>query len=164
MKITDLIKKDSVKLLTSRKSATFATIHPTTVATVADDENEIYIQEDSQPKVPSDEELDKYCWPNSEAFNTHEIAVSFARSAMISKRLNEKDTEHVIDLLIKRDRELLDMAYCFECLHLRGYGKGPWSCANSIKAEVDLKKTEVLVPRDWPYRLQRCPRFKPMLT
>jgi len=76
----------------------------------------------------------------------------------------DNETDHVISLLIKRYFKLSDMTYCFECIHQRGYGKGPWSCANAIKAEVDLKKNEVLVPRDWPYQLQRCPGFKPMLT
>ena len=113
---------------------------------------------------PTYHEQDRYCWPYSNAFNTHEIDISYVRRPFIREKLDDNETDRVIDLLIKRDRELLDMTYCFECIHLRGNGKGPWSCANAIQAEVDLKKTEVLVSRDWPYQLQRCPGFKPMLT
>ena len=67
------------------------------------------------------------------------------------------------DRLIARDRERLDMTYCFECHHLEGYGSGPWRCTNAIRAEVNCSKKVSLVPRDWPWMQMRCFGFSGLL-
>ena len=162
MKITDLIKKNTLRNIHPATPATFATQEPNvaTVATVArgDDQNC-----KSNNPVESNQELladDSYCWPNSIAFNSHEIALTTERLRSLKSRLSEDDAERMADRLIARDRERLDMTYCFECHHLEGYGSGPWRCTNAITAEVNCSKKISSVPRDWPWILMRCFGFR----
>jgi hypothetical protein len=104
-----------------------------------------------------------YCWPHSSAFNSVEVKLTLERLRFLGNRLSEDDAERMADLLIKRDREMLDMTYCFECHHLEGFGSGPWRCNNAIEAEVNISKKISSVPRDWPWMLMRCFGFRGLL-
>lgn len=162
MKITALIKKNALRNISTATPATFATHEPNvaTVATVAkgDDQKSKF----NDPFESKHESLadDSYCWPNSSAFNSHEIALTTERLRFLRSRLSEDDAERMADRLIARDRERLDMTYCFECHHLEGYGSGPWRCTNAIRAEVNCSKKVSSVPRDWPWMLMRCFGFR----
>jgi len=165
MKITDLIKKNALRNIPPATPATFATQKPTvaSVAPVAkgDDENSKFnnpIEPKQQPQID-----DSYCWPNSDAFNSYEILLTTERLRFLRSRLNEDDAERMADRLIARDREKLDMTYCFECNHLEGFGSGPWRCTNAIRAEVNRSKKVSSVPRDWPWMLMHCFGFRGLL-
>ena len=165
MKITDLIKKNTLRQIHPATAATPATFHlhkedVATVATVAkgSDQNSIKnIRIDPDKKTT---EYDSYCWPNSSAFNSGEVKLTLDRLRFLRSRLSEGDADRMADLLIERDRERLDTTYCFECNHLEGHGSGPWRCNNAIKAEVNFSKKISLVPRDWPWMMMRCFGFK----
>ena len=168
MKITDLIKKNTLRNIHPATPATPATfgLHKEAVATVAtvakgSDQNSrinIRIESDKKPT-----EYDSYCWPNSSAFNSVEVKLTLERLRFLGSRLSEDDAERMADRLIARERERLDMTYCFECHHLEGHGSGPWRCNNAIKAEVNFSKKISLVPRDWPWMMMRCFGFKSVL-
>ena len=161
MKITDLIKKNTLRQIHPATAATPATFHlhkedVATVATVAkgsDQNSRINIRIDPDKKTT---EYDSYCWPNSSAFNSVEVKLTLERLRFLGSRLSEDDAERMADRLIARDRERLDMTYCFECNHLEGHRSGPWRCNNAIKAEVNISKKISSVPRDWPWMLMRC--------
>jgi len=168
MKITDLIKKNTLRNIHPATPATPATfeLHKEAVATVAtvakgsDQNSRINIQIESDKKPT---EYDSYCWPNSSAFNSGELKLTVERLRFLGSRLSEDNAERMADLLIERDREKLDMTYCFECHHLEGHGSGPWRCNNAIEAEVNISKKISSVPRDWPWMLMRCFGFKSVL-
>ena len=165
MKITDLIKKNTLRNIHPATPATFD-LHREAVATVAtvakgSDQNSrinIRIESDKKPT-----EYDSYCWPNTSAFNSGEVTLTLERLRFLRSRLSEVDAGRMADLLIERDREMLDMTYCFECHHLEGHGSGPWRCNNAIKAEVNISKKISSVPRDWPWILMRCFGFRGLL-
>ena len=146
--------------------ATFA-LHKEAVANVAnvakgsDQNSRISIRIESDKK-PSD--YDRYFWPNTSAFNSGEVKLTVERLRFLGSRLSEGDADRMADLLIERDREMLDMTYCFECHHLEGFGSGPWRCNNAITAEVNFSKKISSVPRDWPWILMRCFGFKSVLN
>ena len=168
MKITDLIKKNTLRQIHPATAATPATFHlhkedVATVATVAkgSDQNSIKnIRIDPDKKTT---EYDSYCWPNSSAFNSVEVKLTLERLRFLGSRLSEDDAERMADRLIARDRQRLDMIYCFECHHLEGFGSGPWRCNNAIEAEVNISKKISSVPRDWPWMLMRCFGFRGLL-
>jgi hypothetical protein len=162
MKITALIKKNALRNISTATPATFATheLNVATVATVAkgdDQKSKFNDQFESKHESLAD---DSYCWPNSSPFNSHEIALTTERLRFLTSRLSEDDAERMADRLIARDRERLDMNYCFECHHLEGFGSGPWRCTNAIRAEVNCSKRVSSVPRDWPWMLMRCFGFR----
>jgi hypothetical protein len=168
MKITDLIKKNTLRNIhpaTPATPATFA-LHKEGVANVANvakgsDQNSIINIRIESDKKPA--EYDRYCWPNTSAFNSGEVTLTLERLRFLRSRLSEDDAERMADLLVARDRERLDMTYCFECHHLEGHGSGPWRCTNAIKAEVNISKKISSVPRDWPWMLMRCFGFRGLL-
>ena len=168
MKITDLIKKNTLRSIHPATPATPATfdLHKEAVATVAtvakgSDQNSIInIRIDPDKKTT---EYDSYCWPNSSAFNSVEVKLTLERLRFLGSRLSEDDAERMADRLIARDRQRLDMIYCFECHHLEGFGSGPWRCNNAIEAEVNISKKISSVPRDWPWMLMRCFGFRGLL-
>jgi len=168
MKITDLIKKNTLRNIHPATPATPATfdLHKEAVATVAtvakgsDQNSRINIRIESDKNST---EYDSYCWPNTNAFNSGEVTLTLERLRFLGSRLSEDDAERMADRLIARDREMLDMTYCFECHHLEGYGSGPWRCTNAVNAEVNCSKKVNSVPRDWPFTLMRCFGFSGLL-
>lgn len=168
MKITDLIKKNTLRNISPATHATHATLdlHDGAVANVAtvakerDQESTIDIQIDPDRKSI---DYDSYCWPNSSAFNSREVKLTLERLRFLRSRLSEEDSERMADRLIERDRQRLDMTYCFECNHLEGHGSGPWRCNNAIEAEVNVSKKISSVPMDWPWTLMRCFGYRNLL-
>ena len=168
MKITDLIKKNTLRNIHPATPATPATLDldkeaVATVATVAkgsDQDSRIKIRIDPDKKTT---DYDNFCWPNSSAFNSVEVKLTLERLRFLGSRLSEDDAERMADRLIARDRQRLDMIYCFECHHLEGFGSGPWRCNNAIEAEVNISKKISSVPRDWPWMLMRCFGFRGLL-
>jgi hypothetical protein len=168
MKITDLIKKNTLRNIRPATPATPATLDldkeaVATVATVAkgsDQDSRIKIRIDPDKKTT---DYDNFCWPNSSAFNSVEVKLTLERLRFLGSRLSEDDAERMADRLIARDRQRLDMIYCFECHHLEGFGSGPWRCNNAIEAEVNISKKISSVPRDWPWMLMRCFGFRGLL-
>ncbi len=168
MKITDLIKKNTLRNIHPATPATPATLDldkeaVATVATVAkgsDQDSRINIRIDPDKKTT---DYDNFCWPNSSAFNSGELKLTVERLRFLGSRLSEDNADRMADLLIKRDREMLDMIYCFECHYLEGFGSGPWRCNNAIEAEVNISTKISSVPRDWPWMLMRCFGFKSVL-
>ena len=162
MKITDLIKKNTLRNIHPATPAIFG-LHKEAVATVArgsDQNSTINIRIDPDKKTT---EYDSYCWPNSSAFNSVEVKLTLERLRFLGSRLSEDDAERMADRLIARDRQRLDMIYCFECHHLEGFGSGPLRCNNAIEAEVNISKKISSVPRDWPWMLMRCFGFSSLL-
>ena len=168
MKITDLIKKNTLRNIHPATPATPATfdLHKEAVATVANVAKGSDQNSRTNIRIESDKkhtEYDSYCWPNTSAFNSGEVTLTLERLRFLGSRLSEDDTERMADLLIERDREMLDMTYCFECHHLEGFGSGPWRCNNAIEAEVNISKKISSVPRDWPWMMMRCFGFNSVL-
>ena len=168
MKITDLIKKNTLRNIHPATPATPATfdLHKEAVATVANVAKGSDQNSRTNIRIESDKkhtEYDSYCWPNTSAFKSGEVTLTLERLRFLGSRLSEDDTERMADLLIERDREMLDMTYCFECHHLEGFGSGPWRCNNAIEAEVNISKKISSVPRDWPWMMMRCFGFNSVL-
>ena len=100
MKITDLIKKNTLRNIHPATPATPATfgLHKEAVATVAtvakgSDQNSrinIRIESDKKPT-----EYDSYCWPNSSAFNSGEVRLTLERLRFLGSRLSEGDADEV---------------------------------------------------------------------
>lgn len=165
MKITDLIQKNTFRGHATATPSTVATQNSivANVAGVAEGASKDIAYPVLELLEKEGLDPDRNSWPHTAAYNRSEIAVSIKRLRFLRSRLNEDEAQKVIDLLISRDRKRLDMSFCFECTSLEGYGAGPWKCTNAIRAEVHFSQKESLIPRDWPYKLQRCPGFKGIL-
>ena len=114
MKITDLIKKNTLRNIHPATPATPATfdLHKEAVATVANVAKGSDQNSRTNIRIESDKkhtEYDSYCWPNTSAFNSGEVTLTLERLRFLGSRLSEDDTERMADLLIERDREMLDM-------------------------------------------------------
>ena len=97
------------------------------------------------------EDLDRWCWPMSEAMNGREIDLMIARSNLFSDRgMRTDDAERLADVLVNRDREMDDRRLCMECAHLSGRRCSASAIAGAGQNVVAL----VQLP-------QRCPAFKP---
>ena len=90
-----------------------------------------------------------------DAMTDEEIERAFKRHQIFFKLRNVNE---LIDTLLKRDREELDMIMCVECSHI-GKSNSGWQCSNAIKAEVSTNPKDHL-PRQFVFMLQRCPGFK----
>ena len=92
MKITDLIKKNTLRNIRAATPATPATfaLHKEAVANVANlanvakgsDQNNIINIRIESDKKPT--EYDSYCWPNSSAFNSVEVKLTLERLSDVS--------------------------------------------------------------------------------
>ena len=90
-----------------------------------------------------------------DAMTDEEIDRASKRHQIFAKLRN---CDELIDTLLKRDREELDMIMCVECAHI-GKSKNGWQCSNAIKAQVSTNPKDH-VPRTFVFMLQRCPGFK----
>ena len=106
----------------------------------------------ADPAPASD--LDRWCWPHSQAMNTGEIDTFTARLVRFTdKGLSLADAESEADRLVIRDRECDDRRLCLECTHLQGTDR--WRCGNWQAANVARDRlSRVLV-----LMLQRCGGF-----
>ena len=106
---------------------------------------------------------DLWCYPNSSAMNTDEIAIFQARiSRYKSRGLDAEKSEVLADKLLIRDREqgADDRISCLECRHLVNV-KG-WYCKNWQQSMVCNRERDAYVGTDWVMLLQRCDGFKAM--
>ena len=90
-----------------------------------------------------------------DAMTDEEIEMASKRHQIFAKLRN---ADKLIDTLLKRDREELDMIMCVECSHIQKSNSG-WQCSNAIKAEVSTHPKDH-VPRQFVFMLQRCSGFK----
>ena len=90
-----------------------------------------------------------------DAMTDEEIERASKRHQIFAKLRN---CDELIDTLLKRDREALDMIMCVECAHIGKSGYG-WQCSNAIKAQVSTNPKDY-VPRQFVFMLQRCPGFR----
>jgi hypothetical protein len=106
---------------------------------------------------------DSWCYPNSSAMNTDEIAIFQARvSQYKSRRLDAEKSEALADKLLIRDREqgVDDRKSCLECGHL--VNVNGWYCKNWQQSKVCIRERDAYIGTDWVMLLQRCDGFKAM--
>ena len=112
----------------------------------------------NDPVVTATDNLDRWCWPVSDAMNTVEIDTFTARlSRFTTKGMTLADGEVLADKLVIRDREQDDRYSCFECTHLAG--AGGWRCGNWQRAGVAIRARDAQLPIDLVNLLQRCDGF-----
>lgn len=96
------------------------------------------------------QDMDRWCWPHSDAMTGAEIDRLLARAALFSSRgLRVEAAERLADALVKRDRELDDRRLCLECANLRGKQCAAWEMAGAGRNVAAF----VQIP-------QRCPAFQ----
>lgn len=102
-------------------------------------------------------DLDRYCWPHSNAMNGQEIETFKARLVRFTdKGLCPETAEREADRLVARDREGDDRRLCLECAQLQGTGR--WRCGNWMAAEVAREGVAPELVRT----LQRCFGYWPV--
>lgn len=100
-------------------------------------------------------DVDRHCWPHTEAMNTVEIDTFTGRLHLFTGHgLNYTEAETLADALVARDRDQDDRRLCLECLHLRR-GAGFWGCNQWKRAGLAAAG----VPADLVKLLQRCEGF-----
>ena len=103
------------------------------------------------PTVAAD--LDRCCWPHSDAMNGAELERFAKRVQQATRRgISTEAAEAMADRLVIRDREQDDRCACLECATLR-----PGRCGNYRHAGLQGPD----VGRDLAAMLQRCPGFQP---
>jgi hypothetical protein len=106
---------------------------------------------------------DLWCYPNSSAMNTDEIAIFQARvSQYKSCGLDAEKSEALAGKLFMRDREqgADDRISCLECRHL--VNVNGWYCKNWQQSKVCIWERDAYVGTDWVMLIQRCDGFKAM--
>ena len=103
---------------------------------------------------------DLWCYPNSSAMNTDEIAIFQARvSRYKSRGLDAEKSEALADKLLIRDRDqgADDRISCLECRHL--VNVNGWYCKNWQQSKVCIRERDAYIGTDWVMLLQRCDGF-----
>ena len=106
---------------------------------------------------------DLWCYPNSSAMNTDEIAIFQARVFRYKSRgLDAEKSEALADKLLIRDRDQSadDRISCLECRHL--VNVNGWYCKNWQQSKVCIRERDAYIGTDWVMLLQRCDGFKAM--
>lgn len=115
----------------------------------------------SSDQVGAKSYSDLWCYPNSSAMNTDEIAIFQARvSRYKSRGLDAEKSETLADKLLIRDREqgADDRISCLECRHL--VNVNGWYCKNWQQSKVCIRERDAYIGTDWVILLQRCDGFK----
>jgi hypothetical protein len=100
--------------------------------------------------------VDRHCWPHTEAMNTAEVDTFTARVHLFTRHgLDNTEAERLADGLVVRDRQADDRRLCLECSRLR-CGAGLWRCGQWQRAEMGGLE----VPGEVVKLLQRCGAFK----
>lgn len=100
-------------------------------------------------------DVDRHCWPHTEAMNTAEIDTFNGRLHLFTRHgLDFTKAETLADSLIKRDRDGDDRRLCLECRHLQ-HGIGLWGCNHWRRAGLAVSG----VPAEVVTLLQRCEGF-----
>lgn len=101
-------------------------------------------------------DVDRYCWPHTEAMNTAEIETFMARLHLFAGHcLDYTEAERLADELVARGRDGDDRRLCLECLHLRSGGTS-WTCNQRRRAGLAVSG----VPTEVVKLLKRCDGFK----
>ena len=164
MSLANLIKKGSLRGFATATVATTATVKPdslptvASVATVSVATAQKYAANDS---TAISQDLDRWCWPHTEAMNSAEINTFKARLARFTdKGLSLDDADASADKLVLRDRDLDDRRLCLECIYLSGCDRRGWDCKNWQRAGVASRVRDAQLPAALVYQLQRCDGFK----
>ena len=161
MSLAHLIKKGSLRGISTATPATFATHDPfgpsavATVATVA------VAKAPDTAAIDSALDPDQWCWPHTVAMNTREIDTFTARLTLFTdKGLGLDDAEEQADKLVRRDREKNDRHLCLECTNLTGQSGAAWRCKDWRRAGIALKAGDAQLSPALLLQLQRCEGFK----
>jgi hypothetical protein len=105
-------------------------------------------------------DLDRGCWPHSDAIDGEEIDRKVSRIELfVSRGLTLIDATSLADKLVKRDREGDDRSACLECANLGGWEVDVGHlCSASRRAGLGQA-----VPAEWLALLQRCRAFAPIV-
>ena len=105
-------------------------------------------------------DLDRWCWPHSQAMTGAEIDIFTARLRYFSGRgLVAHDAERLADKLVTRDRESDDSRLCLECVHLAGHSAGAMRCTNWQRAGVAMRAKDAQLSAALVCQLQCCDGF-----
>lgn len=100
---------------------------------------------------------DRWCRPNSEAMNTHEVGAFAARLALFNRQgLAMTQAEALAMQLVERDRCMDFRRMCLECSHLNGARCNNWQAAGVARSARDA-----VIPVELVRQFQHCPGFKP---
>ena len=157
MSLADLMLKGSLRALATVTVATVATDEQEGAPTVAEVAT-VAVAKSPDAKaeiVPPD--LDRWCWPHSDAMNGAEIDRLVSRVELfVGRGVTLIDATALADSLVKRDREGDDRRACVECANLGGWAAarrcGAWRLAGSAGPSV---------PAQWIAMPQRCAGFAP---
>lgn len=101
-------------------------------------------------------DLDRHCWPHTEAMNTREIERFLQRVEWFTRRgVNPVKAERLADMLVKRDRDSDDRHMCLECTGLDSKGRCTPAKHGHIEGVAGLLEPVTHV-------LHRCEGFKEM--
>jgi hypothetical protein len=103
--------------------------------------------------VPLTPDLDRWCWPHSDAMNGAEIVRMVARIELFQRRgKRPAEAERLADSLVARDRDNDERRMCIECAHLQRSG----ACMAAQQGRL-FNAPAHLVPMQT--LLQRCEGF-----
>ena len=130
MSLADLMRKGSLQRVAMATPATPATDRDQsarTVATVAGVAVANAPDCKAAPAEPADTvpqsaDIDRWCWPHSDAMTTAEIdRFTDRRAQFTNKGLTSTEADALADKLTRRDRDGDDRRACLECAHLSGW-------------------------------------------
>ncbi|MEJ8855810.1 hypothetical protein WKW79_14600 [Variovorax robiniae] len=156
MSLADLMRKGSLRALATVTVATVATEEQEMASTVAEVAT-VAVAKSPDAKAANDPapDLDRWCWPNSDAMNTVEIDTFTLRVVLFTERgLMPAGAEALAEKLMKRDREGDDRRTCIECVNLGGRA-GSSRCSAWRSAGLGVQA----IPSEWVTLPQRCAAF-----
>jgi len=157
MSLAALLQKGSLRAVETLTVATTATVEPKNPPSVA---KVAIVNVASAENFKSDctttADVDRWCYPHSEAQNTSELERTESRLKRFHALGLPANTAGLLaDKLIERDRTFDDRHLCCECRHLHGR-LDHWRCGNHAQAGLG----EPAIPAEWPLLFQRCFGFQ----
>ncbi|VTU24835.1 hypothetical protein [Variovorax sp. PBL-E5] len=151
MSLADLMRKGSLRMFATATLATVATHEAASGATVAEVAT-VAVANSPGAKVEDDPtDLDRWCWPRSDAMNGAEIDRLVSRVELfVGRGVTLIDATALADSLVRRDREGDDRWACVECANLTNRRCATWRRAGTGGP---------IVPTDLATTLQRCQGF-----
>ena len=105
----------------------------------------------SNDSVILSDQLDRWCWPNSDAMNSAEVDSFASRVSLFSRQgIAIEKSEFLSDSLRQRDRRRDDRRVCIECTHLKRGKCGNYRAAGLQASDIGT---------DLSVLLQRCKGF-----
>jgi hypothetical protein len=155
MSLADLMRKGSLRALATVTVATVATDEREKAPTVAEVAGvAVANSPDAKPEAaPTD--LDRWCWPHSDAMTGAEIDRLVSRVELfVGRGVPLIEATALADSMVRRDREGDDRRTCVECSNLGG-----WAGARRCGAWRLAGLTGQSVPAQWIAMPQRCAGF-----